>query len=159
MGAEVERDAAQGEAEQHDAEEGGFPEERGQLFIGEQGPPDPWRKAPRFVQRVAAGRSAAGPPPRSTALHGQRGGRPLIHCPSVPLEARLLGGGEEVAMTQEAVPEDIRKLARALGLDRLSESDLQQFAKAARVAETRRSVLQTGALVPSDEPAHVYHPR
>ncbi len=62
-------------------------------------------------------------------------------------------------MTQEAVPEDIRKLARALGLDRLSESDLQQFAKAARVAETRRSVLQTGALVPSDEPAHVYRPR
>ncbi|MBC7779335.1 MAG: hypothetical protein H7125_04450 [Proteobacteria bacterium] len=59
-------------------------------------------------------------------------------------------------MAQEAVSDDIRKLAASLGLARLSEVHLQQLMKAARAAQARRSILQSASLVASDEPAHVY---
>lgn len=54
------------------------------------------------------------------------------------------------------VPPEIRAQALALGLDRLSDAHLLQFANAARIAAARRTVMQAGALVPADEPAHVY---
>lgn len=61
-------------------------------------------------------------------------------------------------MADEPVPDDIRKMAAKLGLDRLSEAHLQQFMKASRVVEARRASLSTVSLVPSDEPSHVYRP-
>jgi len=60
---------------------------------------------------------------------------------------------------EEKIPEDIRLLAKKLGLDRLADAHLHQFMKAARVAESRRAVLDTRSLVASDEPAHVYRLR
>ncbi len=59
----------------------------------------------------------------------------------------------------EPIPEDIRRLAKTLGLGRLSDPHLHQFMKAARVAESRRAVLDTRSLVAADEPAHVYRLR
>jgi hypothetical protein len=38
----------------------------------------------------------------------------------------------------------------------LTDADLRQFMKAAQVAQSRRSVLDTRSLVAADEPAHVY---
>ena len=61
-------------------------------------------------------------------------------------------------MAEQSIPDDIRKLAAKLGLDQLSDAHLQQFMKASRVVEARRASLDTGSLVPSDEPSHVYRP-
>jgi hypothetical protein len=62
-------------------------------------------------------------------------------------------------MAEPVVQEDIRIKAAALGLNLLTDAHLAQLAKAAIAAEARRSVLQTGSLEPSDEPAHVYRLR
>lgn len=51
---------------------------------------------------------------------------------------------------------EARKLAEALGLNSLSEFHLKQLLKASRVAATRRSLLNTDTLAPSDEPALVF---
>lgn len=59
-------------------------------------------------------------------------------------------------MNEKNASMDIQKIADELGLHKLSEAHLQQLLKAGRVANARRSVLQTDALVPSDEPAHVF---
>ena len=63
---------------------------------------------------------------------------------------------EEQGRTDEPIPDDIRAQAKALGLDKLTDADLRRFMKAARVAESRRAVLDTRSLVAADEPAHVY---
>jgi len=63
-----------------------------------------------------------------------------------------------MAMADQPIPDDIRKMAAKLGLDKLSETHLHQFMKAARVVEARRATLDTASLVPSDEPSHVYRP-
>jgi hypothetical protein len=59
-------------------------------------------------------------------------------------------------MAEPAVSDDIRIKASALGLTLLTDAHLKQLAKAEQSADARRSLLQTGSLVPSDEPAHVY---
>lgn len=51
---------------------------------------------------------------------------------------------------------EARRLAEALGLNNLSELHLKQLLNASRVAATRRSLLNTDALSPSDEPALVF---
>lgn len=51
---------------------------------------------------------------------------------------------------------EARELAEALGLNNLSELHLKQLLNASHVAATRRSLLNTDALSPSDEPALVF---
>lgn len=51
---------------------------------------------------------------------------------------------------------EARKLAEALGLNKLSELHLKQLLDASRVAATRRSLLDTDTLSPADEPALVF---
>ncbi len=51
---------------------------------------------------------------------------------------------------------EARRLAEALGLDKLSELHLKQLLDASRVAAALRSLLNTDALSPSDEPALVF---
>ena len=50
---------------------------------------------------------------------------------------------------------EARRLATELGLNKLSEADLVKLLNAARVANMRRSALDTSGLLPSDEPALV----
>lgn len=51
---------------------------------------------------------------------------------------------------------EARRLADQLGLNRLSEADLAKLLNAARVAQLRRSALDTSGLTPADEPALVF---
>ena len=51
---------------------------------------------------------------------------------------------------------EARKLADALGLDKLTEKHLQQLLNAMRVAAVRRSLLDTDSLSPADESAHLF---
>jgi hypothetical protein len=60
---------------------------------------------------------------------------------------------------EQPIPDDIRAQAKALGLERLTDAQLRQFMKAARVAESRRAALDTRSLLAADEPAHVYRLR
>lgn len=51
---------------------------------------------------------------------------------------------------------EARRLADQLGLNRLSEADLAKLLNAARIAQVRRSALDTSGLTPADEPALVF---
>ncbi len=51
---------------------------------------------------------------------------------------------------------EARRLAEALGLNKLSELHLKQLLNASRVAAARRSLLNTDTLSPADEPALVF---
>lgn len=51
---------------------------------------------------------------------------------------------------------EARRLADQLGLNRLPEADLAKLLNAARVAQMRRSALDTSGLTPADEPALVF---
>lgn len=51
---------------------------------------------------------------------------------------------------------EARRLAAELGLNKLSEADLVKLLNAARVANQRRSALDTSALTAADEPALVF---
>lgn len=57
---------------------------------------------------------------------------------------------------EHPIPDDVRAQAKAFGLDRLTDPQLLQFMKAAQVAQSRRTVLDTRSLTAADEPAHVY---
>jgi hypothetical protein len=59
-------------------------------------------------------------------------------------------------MPDESGLEEMRKMAAAIGLTRLSEEHLRQLARATRTAEARRAALPTADLAPTDEPAHVF---
>ena len=61
-------------------------------------------------------------------------------------------------MTDELTLTEIRKLAVAIGMTRLSDEQLEQLARAARSAQARRAALPLDTLAPADEPAHVYVP-
>jgi hypothetical protein len=56
----------------------------------------------------------------------------------------------------EADALEARRLSAELGLNKLSEADLVKLLNAARVANMRRSALDTSGLLPSDEPALVF---
>jgi hypothetical protein len=51
---------------------------------------------------------------------------------------------------------EARLLASRLGLARLSDADLEKLLNAERVAQMRRSALDTSTLTPADEPALVF---
>jgi len=55
--------------------------------------------------------------------------------------------------------EEVRRMAAAIGLNRLSEEHMHQLLRAANVAHLRRAALPVANLTPADEPAHVYHHR
>lgn len=52
--------------------------------------------------------------------------------------------------------EEVRAMAADIGLARLTDEHLQQLLKATRIARARRASLPVAALVPADEPAHVF---
>lgn len=53
-------------------------------------------------------------------------------------------------------PDEIRRMAAAVGMTRLTDEHLEQLLRATRVAQARRATLSTANLAPADEPAHVY---
>jgi hypothetical protein len=59
-------------------------------------------------------------------------------------------------MSEDLTLDEIRRMAAEIGLARLSDEHLQQLLKATRVARARRATLPVAALVPADEPAHVF---
>ena len=52
--------------------------------------------------------------------------------------------------------DEVRRMAAAAGLDRLTEEHVQQLHRAANVAHARRRSLHSATLTPADEPAHVF---
>ena len=52
--------------------------------------------------------------------------------------------------------DQVRRMATAIGLDRLTEEHMQQLARATDVAHARRRALLSATLTPADEPAHVF---
>jgi hypothetical protein len=62
----------------------------------------------------------------------------------------------ERPMPDEFNLDETRRAATAIGLSRLTDEHLRQFARATRAAEQRRAALPTGRLTPADEPAHVF---
>ena len=52
--------------------------------------------------------------------------------------------------------DEVRRMAAAAGLDRLTDEHLQQLARAANVALARGRSLHCATLMPADEPAHVF---
>lgn len=61
-------------------------------------------------------------------------------------------------MRNEVTLEEVRALAAEIGLTRLADAQLQELARATRVARARRAALPIATLVPADEPAHVFRP-
>jgi hypothetical protein len=53
-------------------------------------------------------------------------------------------------------PEEVRKMAAEIGLNRLTDEHLQQLLRATRAARARRAALSVATLDPADEPAHVF---
>jgi hypothetical protein len=53
-------------------------------------------------------------------------------------------------------PDEIRKMAAEIGMNRLTDEHLQQLTRATRTARARRAALPLANLEPADEPAHVY---
>lgn len=54
--------------------------------------------------------------------------------------------------------DEVRRMAAAAGLDRLTAEHVEQLARAANVAHARRKALASDRLAPADEPAHVFRP-
>ena len=59
-------------------------------------------------------------------------------------------------MANELTHDEAKAIAADMGLTRLSDEHLEQFARAARAARARRSSLRSETLAGSDEPAHVF---
>ena len=58
--------------------------------------------------------------------------------------------------TDHLTIDEVRRMAAAIGLTRLSEEHMQQLLHAANMAHARRTILAAASLTPADEPAHVY---
>ena len=52
--------------------------------------------------------------------------------------------------------DEVRKLAAEIGMQNLSEAQLQELLRAAQAARARRAGLPLAQLGPADEPAHVF---
>lgn len=52
--------------------------------------------------------------------------------------------------------DEVRRMAQAAGLDRLTDEHMRELTRAANVAQARRKALHVAALTPADEPAHVF---
>jgi len=61
-------------------------------------------------------------------------------------------------MRDDLTLEEIRGMAAAIGLTRLTEEHLQQLLRATQAARARRAALPIATLSPADEPAHVFRP-
>ena len=61
-------------------------------------------------------------------------------------------------MKEDLTLEEIRGMAAAIGLTRLTEEHLQQLLHATQAARARRAALPIATLGPADEPAHVFRP-
>jgi len=59
-------------------------------------------------------------------------------------------------MPSELTLDEMRRMAAAIGLTRLTEEHVNQLLRATRTAEQRRALLPTADLTPADEPAHVF---
>lgn len=52
--------------------------------------------------------------------------------------------------------DEVRRMAAAAGLDRLTGEQLAELTRAANVAHARRKALKVATLTAADEPAHVF---
>jgi hypothetical protein len=52
--------------------------------------------------------------------------------------------------------DEVRRMAAEIGMQGLTDSQLQELLRATRAARARRSALPLGELGPADEPAHVF---
>lgn len=59
-------------------------------------------------------------------------------------------------MPDELTLDEVRRMAIAAGLTRLTDEHLQQLLRATKTALARQAALPTGDLTPADEPAHVF---
>jgi hypothetical protein len=57
---------------------------------------------------------------------------------------------------ERPTPDELRAMARDIGLTRLTDEHLQQLLRATRAAQARRAALPVARLLPADEPAHVF---
>ena len=55
--------------------------------------------------------------------------------------------------------DEVRKMAAEIGMQSLSEAQLQELLRATRAARARRAALSLAQLGPADEPAHVFRLR
>ena len=62
---------------------------------------------------------------------------------------------EEHALTLD----EVRKMATEIGMQSLSEAQLQELLRATQAARARRAALALAELEPADEPAHVFRSR
>ena len=62
---------------------------------------------------------------------------------------------EEHALTLD----EVRKMAAEIGMQSLSEAQLQELLRATQAARARRAALSHAQLGPADEPAHVFRLR
>jgi hypothetical protein len=59
-------------------------------------------------------------------------------------------------MPDDLTLDEVRSLAREMGLARIAEAHLEELVRATRAARARRSALRVDTLEPADEPAHVF---
>jgi hypothetical protein len=52
--------------------------------------------------------------------------------------------------------DEVRRMAAAAGLDRLTDAQMQELVRATNVAHARRKALGIASLTPADEPGHVF---
>ena len=52
--------------------------------------------------------------------------------------------------------DEVRKMAAEIGMQSLSEAQLQELLRATQAARARRAALPLAQLGPADEPAHVF---
>ena len=52
--------------------------------------------------------------------------------------------------------DEVRRMAAAAGLDRLTDAQMQELTRAANVAHARRKALRAASLTAADEPSHVF---
>ena len=55
--------------------------------------------------------------------------------------------------------DEVSKMAAEIGMQNLSEAQLQELLRAAQAARARRAALSLAQLGPADEPAHVFRLR
>jgi hypothetical protein len=54
--------------------------------------------------------------------------------------------------------DEVRNMASAIGMTRLTDEHLRELVRATRAARARRASLKIDVLTPADEPAHVFDP-
>jgi hypothetical protein len=57
---------------------------------------------------------------------------------------------------QHLTIEEVRRMAAEIGMQSLTDGQLQELLRATQAARARRAALQLAQLGPADEPAHVF---